>query len=283
MASDVSGSDKERLEAEAKVDNDRAIKMLENGELKGKTTVILILGSTGAGKTNVTNLLANRTVPVGSTLEPGTEISRASLETINGKKFLFIDTPGFGHVKMSNEKVRQAIYTLLGHFTRWIGGIHGVLYLQDIRADRENPGMKESFEFLDELTQIIRPPISFITTKWDTVAMKEFNKLIAREEELKEYWRKKFQVGDRDVFHCEASCFDDFEYMEPKRQELIGRIFERYSQAKLVPLDMPFWEWTKLDKAKYVGSIPFIVVGTVLEEVSKGIGRAEIRFEFHIG
>lgn len=184
---------------------------------------------------------------------------------------------------MSNEKVRQAIYTLLGHFTRWIGGIHGVLYLQDIRADRENPGMKESFEFLDELTQIIRPPISFITTKWDTVAMKEFNKLIAREEELKEYWRKKFQVGDRDVFHCEASCFDDFEYMEPKRQELIGRIFERYSQAKLVPLDMPFWEWTKLDKAKYVGSIPFIVVGTVLEEVSKGIGRAEIRFEFHIG
>ncbi|PLB46013.1 hypothetical protein P170DRAFT_467184 [Aspergillus steynii IBT 23096] len=264
MASNANGSDGMPLEAETRIDNDHAISLLESGALKGKVIVILIIGSTGAGKTNVINLLTDRSIPVGITLEPGIEISRAILETINNQMFLFIDTPGFGHPKMSNDK--------------------------DIRADRESPGMSDSFDFLVSLLEEIPPVVSFITTKWDTVAAKEVHKLVTREEELKKYWRKRFEVRvwefpvrDEAVLRCEASCLDDLEYREPKRQELLDRIFRRYFQAKLVALEMPFWEWTKLDKAAYIGTLPLKAVAIVLGEVLKGIGRAEVRFTFSVG
>lgn len=142
--------------------------------------------------------------------------------------------------------------------------------------------MKESLEFLDNLAEMIRPLISFITTKWDTVVPKEISKLIAREGELKEYWRTRFPVRDGAVFRCEASCSDDLHYLEPKRQELIDRIFARYFDVKLIALDMPFWEWTRLEKAAYIGTFPFKVTGAIIREVAKGLDGVEFRVEIQI-
>ena len=68
------------------------------------------------------------------------------LTEINKRKFLLIDTPGFGHPNMPNSKVANIIYNMVGYFTRQSGGVHGILYVHNIFIDRTAPGMRDSYK-----------------------------------------------------------------------------------------------------------------------------------------
>ncbi|KAF5252620.1 hypothetical protein FANTH_2515 [Fusarium anthophilum] len=71
---------------------------------------------------------------------------------INNESFAFLDSPGFGHAASQPGAVKRQIHAMLGHFTKEFGGIHGILYIQDILTERETPGMQEATYFLRELT-----------------------------------------------------------------------------------------------------------------------------------
>src|SRR5436309_1268658 len=104
------------------------------------------------------------------------------LTKINGELILFIDTPGFGHPDLPNNKVKTLIYNMIGYFTRRLGGIHGILYIHSILTERTSSGMRESFEFLMELTGTrVCPRVTFITTNWDLVHKKQEVKCRCRE------------------------------------------------------------------------------------------------------
>jgi hypothetical protein len=62
------------------------------------------------------------------------------LTRVKQQLFLFFDTPDFGHPELSVNKVEEAIYKMLGYFTRVLGHIHGVIYFQSILEDRVSPG-----------------------------------------------------------------------------------------------------------------------------------------------
>ncbi|KAL4881333.1 P-loop containing nucleoside triphosphate hydrolase protein [Aspergillus karnatakaensis] len=211
-----------------------------------RVIVILVLGPTGAGKTNFIKLLTGQDIPVWEKLASGTLKSCAVLEELDDRMFLFIDTPGFGHSDLPNREVESAIYDLLGNFTRWLGGIYGIVYVDDIRTERQTSGKRDSFRFLYDLVHNTCPLLTLVTTHWDCIAPKERARCDAREEELKDLWREKFNMHEGLFLRCEASASeDDLDYLT-ERARLMARITNIYSApaVELTPLAMPFSDWS---------------------------------------
>jgi len=79
-----------------------------------------------------------------------------------------------------------------GFFTRALGGVHGILYVQDTTVERTLPGMNETIDFL-----AIRPHITFITTKWDIPQStpKPMRKCEDREAEIRGVTWARFGAG----------------------------------------------------------------------------------------
>jgi GTP-binding protein EngB required for normal cell division len=192
------------------------------------------------------------------------------LTRIKQQLFLFIDTPGFGHPELSNNKVEEAIYKMLGYFTRVLGHIHGVLYFQSILEDRVSPGMKDSAEFLRKLIPANKlDRLTFITTKWDTVAPK-----VKRIRINKASGARSFQL--------DVDC--DFGTMDEKtdaRKRVVNEVLNQYQVASHMGLFMPFNQWTNGEKTFYVVTAPVRGLIWVIENTSFSVGvgvDADIRF-----
>jgi GTP-binding protein EngB required for normal cell division len=175
------------------------------------------------------------------------------LTRIKQQLFLFIDTPGFGHPELSNNKVEEAIYKMLGYFTRVLGHIHGVLYFQSILEDRVSPGMKDSAEFLRKLIPANKlDRLTFITTKWDTVAPKVKRIREAKESELIEEEWAVFRINKASgarSFQLDVDC--DFGTMDEKtdaRKRVVNEVLNQYQVASHMGLFMPFNQWTNGEK-----------------------------------
>jgi hypothetical protein len=178
---------------------------------------------------------------------------------------MFIDSPGFGHAAAGRGVIKAQIQSLLGFFTRALGGVHGILYVQDITEVRTTSGMQEATEFLDQLaSEAIRPNITFITTKWDSVAPKLLPRCESRERELKKDTWKNFKVetpgGSRYFRHgvdCEVDSQQD---QEDGRNLLVSNIMAHYTNVSAESLRMPFTE------SKYYkqGVKIAIITGTVV-------------------
>lgn len=258
-----------------------------SSELNGRVIVILILGPSGAGKTNVVKLITGQDIRIGHQIESGTcfYIPRPSylltepfagtldamciFTDVNGQLFLFIDTPGFGHPDFKTQKVKNNIYALVGYFTRQLGGIHGVLYFQNILIDKYDSGMVDSLEFLEKILDKERQSrITFITTKWDLVVNKQRTIREDRAEELKDKTWKKFKIGQPNGHWYFASGVDcDRDSEEDKRRQrdrLVNEVLSRYIGTKPQKLEMPFGEWTWGDQAVGVAKGLLIAVTSPL-------------------
>jgi hypothetical protein len=170
---------------------------------------------------------------------------------------MFIDTPGFGHAAAGQEGIKVQIQSLLGFFTRALGGVHGILYVQDITQVRMTSGMQEATEFLDELAgEAIRPNITFITTKWDLVVPKLLPRCESREKKLKEDTWKNFKVdtpGGSRYFRHKVDCeVDRQQDQEDGRNLLESEVMAHYTNVSAESLRMPFTEskyykrWVKI-------------------------------------
>ncbi|KAM5367533.1 hypothetical protein ACJA88_011500 [Fusarium oxysporum] len=178
--------------------------------------IILVIGPTGAGKTSLLKLLTGENLVLGHKLDHGTALPTQIRGTINDESFLFIDSPGFGHATFKPGVVKKQIHSMLGYFTRELGGIHGILYIHDILTEREVPGMQEATEFLRELAaHDFKPHITFITTKWDIPS--DAPKL------TRKYGQDLQQQG---------------------RQALLNNVIAYYINSDIESLAMPFSEWT---------------------------------------
>lgn len=204
------------------------------------------------------------------------------LTKIKEQMYLFIDTPGFGHPSLPLSKVKHAIHHTVGYFTRRLGGIHGILYVQSIIDPRTSHGMKESIEFLDHLVgQRIRSRITFITTKWDLVVQKEERRCQKRETEMKTKEWKDFRVEDAEgarYFAHGASSDDSDEERVEATEKLFDRVLLQYQNTKPESLVMPFSEWTFLEQLgqsiSYVAqtALGISVVGAITLGVITGGG-----------
>ncbi|KAM6514043.1 hypothetical protein FALCPG4_015220 [Fusarium falciforme] len=111
---------------------------------------------------------------------------------LDGQAFVLIDTPGFGHPKISKSEIRKRIHGLLGYFTRTLGGVHGFLFVQNARETRPTIGTRDSIEFLKNLgAEGIRERVTFVSTHWDVVAPIERDECEQRElEHIQGQWSR---------------------------------------------------------------------------------------------
>ncbi|KAJ5557041.1 hypothetical protein N7494_000956 [Penicillium frequentans] len=234
-------------EKEAKEGTEESLKQFRNGELAGKVKVILVLGPAGAGKTNLIKLLTEKNLKIGHDLESGTLHAECVYTEIEDQKFLFIDTPGFGDPNLTSGTVKKAIYTILGYFTRQLGGIHGILYVQSIVDSRFSSGMQESSDFLSEICDHnSQLNVTFITTKWDMIVEKEMQNCRDRELTLVNKRWKAFKVGEHNgarSWRSGASWDDDFELRTKETARLRQGILSYFQKNRVDTLVMPFSQW----------------------------------------
>ncbi|KAL6702287.1 P-loop containing nucleoside triphosphate hydrolase protein [Trichoderma pleuroticola] len=228
----------------------RAHKLQYGRELQDNVKIILVIGPVGAGKTSLVKLLTGEDLRPGHMLDDGTALPTYVPAAIDGRPYIFIDSPGFGHSAAQPGVIKKQIQAALGFFTRALGGIHGILYGQDIMVERSLPGMQEAIDFLDELAgRAIRPHITFITTKWDIPESvpKLMRKCVNRETELKTKTWAKFRVSEQGgsrYFRHGVDCDEDSQQdQEHAKNLLTSSVMARYKTVSAKALIMPFSEW----------------------------------------
>jgi len=196
----------------------------------------------------------------------GTVAALNILTEINGKWFLFIDTPGFGHPDMPTSKVKKIIHSMVGYFTRQLGGIHGILYVHSILTERTSQGMRDSYEFLEKITDEKVNGVTFITTNWDGFPEKHRAKCENRANALIDKEWKSFRVREPDgckYFISGVSCDEDSDSDKKKQRKLlVEQVLGSFGRSGVRSLEMPFWEWTKGEKAQAVFSVTCLVLTT---------------------
>jgi hypothetical protein len=168
------------------------------------------------------------------------------LTNIGKQLYLFLDTPGFGHPDLAFDVVKEAIYTILGNFTRCLGGVHGILYFHDITTVRTTSGMQQSFQFLKDLTPKNVHRIIFVTTKWDLVVPKQKPNCERLETELKERWFR-YRIDQPNCaryLRFGASCEDEEEEKKISRNEVVTHLTDKFCGTHPYSLEMPFLQWT---------------------------------------
>ncbi|KAF5555355.1 sarcoma Ras-like superfamily of small guanosine triphosphatase GTPase [Fusarium mexicanum] len=225
--------------------HDALIQQLQSEELRGQVKVILIVGYAGAGKSNLLKLLTGVNVHVGHGIESGTLDALCVLTTLEDEQFLFIDTPGFGASGYSESKVIRTIQATLGFATRCFGGIHGVLYVHSIMTEREYEGMTQCLKFLRSLkAEDQLPSLTIVATNWDTVTtLRRRPKYERKVTELENTSWKEFTDHGYIEF---GFSYDDEDVASrvPARAAVVTALLNRYAEARVVPVKMPFWEWT---------------------------------------
>ncbi|KAH8689726.1 P-loop containing nucleoside triphosphate hydrolase protein [Phaeosphaeriaceae sp. PMI808] len=131
------------------------------------TKLIFVTGETGAGKSSLLEELTGEKLSVGHGLKSGTTEYGIWPTIIDGDKYLFVDTPGFGAADLDDYDVLDNIVSCLLTFGSFVR-VAGVLFLHSSTKDRMEASELQTIRWL----QCFCGPefyrnITIITTKWD--------------------------------------------------------------------------------------------------------------------
>ncbi|KAI6113564.1 P-loop containing nucleoside triphosphate hydrolase protein [Pisolithus croceorrhizus] len=163
--------------------------------IKPDDNVILVMGKTGSGMSNFINNLT------GMPPEDGADQMLSCTENVcayecnrNGRRFIFVDTPGLNNGKLSQSAVFETIATWLEKTYRHSIKLTGVVYTQDVTDNSWSPTDMQGFQLLGRLCgDEAADQVRLVTTMWDVA-----DKLEADEMEgmLKEtQWQPLIQAG----------------------------------------------------------------------------------------
>ncbi|KAK4209475.1 P-loop containing nucleoside triphosphate hydrolase protein [Rhypophila decipiens] len=269
-------SNEERNASILKGPNDEILHNLEKGKLDENDRVILIIGPTGAGKTTLLKLISGcQELRIGETLQAGTIHCYCVSVKFGEQNFVFIDTPGFGYQGETKKQVKKLICGVVGLFTRELKGIHGILYVRDIREERVTTGDHDCLTFLREIAPPTKPNqlldrLVFLTSHWDTLSDKSRRKAETRETELVNNTWSEFQSASPLGVDLGEDP-DAPERIQEERERVVREILSRYRKPGHLELDMPFIETN-------AGRITITIVEGVLKvTLATGIIVAAVR------
>lgn len=188
---------------------------------------IMVMGSSGAGKSSLINLLSGAGLKVSTADESQTseieEVSTLHHIKRNDLKIVLVDCPGVGDTKRSASEI-------FNHHANWLAktyaeekSIHGVLYLYNIESNRNSRDVRYTPQILQHMIgEDFCKRVLFVTTHWqrfnlehgrpkDTIEGWERNEAL-----LKKRLRECLNPENREIFRCERYVSDD---MESKNME----------------------------------------------------------------
>ncbi|KAH0545426.1 hypothetical protein GP486_008447, partial [Trichoglossum hirsutum] len=193
--------------------------------------IILVLGFIGAGKSSLVKLLTGMDVYVETGLSSGTKKHGVFPTTIDGQRFVFIDTPGFDDLEVPNMKILEGVTEAIANLTRYVD-VAGVLYVHDIQQCRLQSSIKLNLEMLRAFCgKSYYPNITFVTTKWDSFSPSGIRSASKRQELWeKGEWEDIIKGGAR-VYKHYGVCEDDEEDERNEAMERIRGEIGRYKDA----------------------------------------------------
>ncbi|TDL14535.1 hypothetical protein BD410DRAFT_191974 [Rickenella mellea] len=159
---------------------------------------ILVVGTTGSGKTTFINRASGSQFPGNHTLDSCTNcVKPTDPFELYGHRVVLVDTPGFDHSRLSDDEILRLIGEYLAEFHRKEIKLSGVLYLQSIsipRVDRHYFGI---FQKLCGQANLDRTQV--VTTCWNDVESRIGS---AREKEFENgVFKPVLAAGGRIVRH----------------------------------------------------------------------------------
>ncbi|KAI6025178.1 hypothetical protein PISMIDRAFT_672860 [Pisolithus microcarpus 441] len=147
------------------------------------TVYVVVMGSTGSGKTTFINLASASGLGVGSGLESCTNEVQTSMPfKVGGKQVVLLDTPGFDDTSMTDTDVLRIISAYLVAMNKQGARLVGVIYMQRISDLKIGGSARRDLRMFQELCgEEAYENVIVVTNMWGTVSEEDG---IARENEL---------------------------------------------------------------------------------------------------
>ncbi|KAI0018558.1 hypothetical protein F4780DRAFT_513091 [Xylariomycetidae sp. FL0641] len=166
----------------------------------GDSSMILVMGETGVGKSTFINALKPNAVVVGHDLhsvQSPPQAVKLYLNQEETKSIIVVDTPGFNDSQRSDPEVLTEITQFL--VAQHSAGIplQGILYLHRIRDNRMSGSARRYLETFRSLCgDVAMKNVIFVTTCWDKVHDSERPEFMRRETQLiAEFWAPMVEQG----------------------------------------------------------------------------------------
>ncbi|XP_041841659.1 GTPase IMAP family member 7-like [Melanotaenia boesemani] len=171
--------------AQAKTDSDEFNSQSLPDEF---TRRIVVLGKTGAGKSSLANTLFGEPVfAADSSPESGTSKCQAESRCVNGKKIIFIDTPGFFDTGRSEEAMKPEIMSCI---TECAPGPHAFLIVLKVEkyTDQEKDIISKIIDYFSK--EALKYAIVLFTHGDQLSEGSKIEEFVSQSENLKELVRK---------------------------------------------------------------------------------------------
>ncbi|KAG6373445.1 P-loop containing nucleoside triphosphate hydrolase protein [Boletus reticuloceps] len=148
-----------------------------------ETIYIVVMGSTGSGKTTFINLASGSNLREGSSLESCTdEVQTSTPFHVGRQQVVLIDTPGFDDTNLTDTDVLKLIAAYLVTTNKQGARLAGVIYMHRISDLRVGGSARRDFRMFQELCgEEAYPNVIIVTNMWGTVTAEDGND---REREL---------------------------------------------------------------------------------------------------
>jgi len=179
-------------------------------EMDNNPITIAVMGATGCGKTSFINLASHSNMQVGMDLESCTpEVQLANEFTLDGRRVVLIDTPGFDDTSKSDTDILRKIAAFLATTYQNGSRLAGLIYMHRI-SDRRFGGIAgRNFKIFRELCgETSLKNVVLVTNMWSEVSRDVGE---ARERELaSNFLKPALDKGARMVRHhdTEQSAHD---------------------------------------------------------------------------
>ncbi|KZT01509.1 P-loop containing nucleoside triphosphate hydrolase protein [Laetiporus sulphureus 93-53] len=203
---------------------------------KRKSTVILVMGPTGAGKTTFINLASGSKLRVGKGLESTTtrmELSKPF--KLDGHDIALVDTPGFDDTMRSDAEILTIIAAYLSYEFLKNTRLVGVIYLHRISDNRMGGIALRNFRMFVALCgRMALPNAAIVLNMWNEV---DPEVALRREEELvsKDIFFKPAIDAGASVFHHDngsSSAEEIIRHMSSRRPIALAIQIELVKQRK---------------------------------------------------
>ncbi|KAJ5483808.1 hypothetical protein N7539_006008 [Penicillium diatomitis] len=203
------------------------------------TKLILILGHLRSGKSSLFESLTGATGHSKKGIDSVTKEYQIGAANINGKLYLFVDTPGLKDPSISNADILREIAKLLDT-TKDSVTYAGVLYVHPATLQFSDEA-KKSLLFLNAFCgPSYSPSITFVTTMWDRISPDEIEE---QDELVNEMARAKwssFLDRGANLYHHGRAYEGDtatLEVLSLRKKPEVRQKYAREAISRLYPLD----------------------------------------------
>ncbi|ORY17427.1 P-loop containing nucleoside triphosphate hydrolase protein [Clohesyomyces aquaticus] len=129
--------------------------------------LIIVTGPAGVGKSSLIKCVTGRDLYIASTLKSGTTQTALVPAVIKGRRYLFLDMPGFNANDMDDFAIFRMLMTAMATIECFVR-FRGLIYVDDFNATRMTPAARKILEWTQRFCgHSYMPNVTIVTTKWD--------------------------------------------------------------------------------------------------------------------